>query len=132
MALNLRIIRFFCAYGTFLVSFIWAHETGDQHLTHCVYVFVQFKYNDMCVWLIILMKCMTKYILYNSMVRCKWLNIPIKVITILFVIALINNEVRSERFYSVIKPSYTTVNLMLSILTRMRQVKLLCSYCIAD
>ena len=31
----------FCAYGTFLGSFISAHETWDQHFTCCIYIFVQ-------------------------------------------------------------------------------------------
>ena len=31
----------FCAYGTFLVSFVSAHDTWDQHFTCCVYIFVQ-------------------------------------------------------------------------------------------
>ena len=32
---------FFCAYGTFLGSFISAHETWDQHLTYCFYICIQ-------------------------------------------------------------------------------------------
>jgi hypothetical protein len=29
----------FCAYGTFLGSFISAHETWDQHFKCCVFIF---------------------------------------------------------------------------------------------
>ena len=32
----------FCEYGTFLGSFISAHETCDQHITCCVYISVQY------------------------------------------------------------------------------------------
>jgi hypothetical protein len=31
----------FCAYGTFLESFISAHETLDLHFTCCIYMFVK-------------------------------------------------------------------------------------------
>jgi hypothetical protein len=37
--------QYFCAYGTFLESFISAHDTWEQLFTCGVYIFVQYSYH---------------------------------------------------------------------------------------